>query len=54
MGNKFLEKKDIHKLTWASEVDDCERLRDLIVVQEEKRNKLLDGQEGNVGPSFIN
>ena len=35
-----LGKKDIHKFTWASGVDDRKSLLDLIVVQEKERNKL--------------
>ena len=41
-GNTFSEKKDIHKFTWVSGMDDHKSLLDFIVVQEEKRNKLLD------------
>ena len=41
-GNTSFEKKDIHKSTWVSGVDDRKSLLDFIVVQEENRNKLLD------------
>ena len=39
--NKFIE-KDIHKFTRVRGVDDRKSLLELIVVQEEDRNKLLD------------
>ena len=39
---QFFEKKDIHKFTWASGVDDHKSLLDLIGVQEEERNTFLD------------
>ena len=42
VGNTFFEKKGIHKITWVSGVDDRKSLLDLIVVQEEEKNKLLD------------
>ena len=59
-GNTFSEKKDIHKFTWVSGMDDHKSLLDFIVVQEEKRNKLLDvnvlrgAGGGNIGLSFSN
>ena len=40
VGNTFIGKKDIHKFTWVSGVDDRKSLLDFIVVQEEDRNKL--------------
>ena len=42
MGNTFVEEKDIHRFTWASGVDVHKNLLDLIVVEEEEKNKLLD------------
>ena len=39
---RFLIKKDIHKFTRASGVDDPKILLDPIVMQEAERNKLLD------------
>ena len=38
----FFEKNYINKLTWVSGVNDLKSLLDLIVVQEEDRNKILD------------
>ena len=38
---QFLKKKDLHKFTWTSGVDDHKSLLDLIVVQEVERNKLF-------------
>ena len=40
--NNFFEKKNIHKFTWMSGVYDSESLLELIVAQDEDRNKLLD------------
>ena len=42
MGNKFFEKKNIHKFVWVNGVDHRKSLLDFIVVQEEERNKLLE------------
>ena len=40
--NTFSEKRETHKFTWVSEVDVYKRILDLILVEEEERNKLLD------------
>ena len=37
LGNTFFEKKDIHKFTWVSGVDDRKGLLDFIVVQEKEK-----------------
>ena len=42
VGNTVFEKKEVHKFTCASGLDDRKSLLDLIVVQKEERNKLLD------------
>ena len=41
-GNKFFQKKDIHKVAWVSGEDSCKRLLNFIVAQEEDGNKFLD------------
>ena len=40
--NTFFEKQDINKFTWVSGVGGHKCLLDLIVVQDENKNKLLD------------
>ena len=53
MGNTFFKKKDIHKFEWVSGADDRKNILDLIVVQQQERNKLLvvnvfRGAEGGI------
>ena len=42
VGNTYFKKKNIHKFTWVSGVNNRKSLLDFIVVQEEERNKLFD------------
>ena len=42
VGHTFFEKKDVHKFTWVSGVDDHKILLDFIVSHEDETNKFLD------------
>ena len=41
VGNKFLQKNDMHKFTWVSGVNGRKSLLEPIVMQEDERNRLL-------------
>ena len=58
VGNTLFEKNEIHKFTWLSGMDGRKSLLDLILVQEEDRNKLLDvnvfrGAGGGISDHYL-